>query len=99
MLISKFDLYKPEWLELVFADRNKDYGAYYLRQHYASNMVKAMVITFSGITLLIGAGVILRTKPLPIAPPHDPIVQVTITQIKPPVAPPKKLVPPKQVVH
>jgi len=82
MLISKFDLYKPEWLELVFADRNKDYGAYYLRQHYAGNMVKAMVITFSGITLLCGAGVIFKS-----APPQTRAIVVEIPQ-PPVVAPP-----------
>ena len=46
MLISKFDLYRTEWLDLVFAKRNKEYGAYYLRQHYAQNLLKAMGITF-----------------------------------------------------
>lgn len=65
MLISKFNLYKSEWLELVFDNRNKDYGAYYLRQHYAGNMARAMGITFLGIGLLCGASIILRTdKPL-----------------------------------
>jgi protein TonB len=34
MLIPKFDLYRKEWLDLVFADRNKQYGAYDLRIHY-----------------------------------------------------------------
>ena len=42
MLISKFDLYKSGWLELVFENRNKAYGAYELRQHYAKTMVRAM---------------------------------------------------------
>ncbi|HEY2583894.1 MAG TPA: hypothetical protein VGI43_18940, partial [Mucilaginibacter sp.] len=95
MLISKFDLYKPEWLELVFDNRNKDYGAYYLRQHYAGNMIKAMSITFSSIILLFGASIILRTKPTPlILHPHDPTIVVTLTEIKPPIAPPKRVEPP-----
>jgi len=57
MLISKFDLYKSEWLELVFDDRNKAYGAYELRQHYSRTMLKAMAIAFltiTGLALLIG---------------------------------------------
>lgn len=45
MLISKFDLYKSEWLDLVFDNRNKNYGAYELRQHYGRNMSKAIAIT------------------------------------------------------
>jgi protein TonB len=95
MLISKFDLYKPEWLELVFNNRNKDYGAYYLRQHYAGNMIKAMSITFSGIILFIGVGMALKTKPVHIVqPPPDIVTPVNLTEIKPPVAPPKHVEPP-----
>ena len=52
MLISKFDLYKTEWLDLVFDHRNKEYGAYDLRKHYASNMIKAMGIAFFSVSVL-----------------------------------------------
>jgi len=55
MLNSKFDLYKTEWLDLVFADRNKTYGAYDLRIHYGDNMLKALAITMVGFTLAAGA--------------------------------------------
>lgn len=51
MLNSKFDLYKTEWLDLVFADRNKNYGAYDLRNHYGDNMMKALAITVLGFTV------------------------------------------------
>ena len=88
MLISKFDLYKPEWLELVFDNRNKDYGAYDLRQHYARNMVRAMGITFLGIAVLFGAGVILKTTPVPVTSvPNTPPIVVTITPHVDPVLP------------
>jgi protein TonB len=92
MLISKFDLYKSEWLELVFAKRNKEYGAYYLRQHYAGNLLRAMGITFIGIisTALI-LGVLIKAKP-------DVMIRQTIvelsTYVQPPVPPkvePKKI--------
>jgi protein TonB len=99
MLISKFDLYKPEWLELVFDDRNKAYGAYELRQHYARNMVKAMSITFFGVALLFGASVILKTKAVPVIPiPHDPSITIHLSEIKPPVDIPKKPVEPVKPV-
>ena len=52
MAITKFDLYNPEWLELVFDSRNKDYGAYDLRKHYAGNLVKAMAIAFFSVAFL-----------------------------------------------
>ncbi|QJD97653.1 energy transducer TonB [Mucilaginibacter robiniae] len=51
MDIVKFDLYKREWLDLVFADKNKNYGAYDLRVHYGDNMLKALAATMVGITV------------------------------------------------
>jgi periplasmic protein TonB len=93
MLISKFDLYKREWLELVFDNRNKEYGAYELRQHYAGNMLKAMGIAFLSISLLFGAGVILK--------PNVPLVKITPVDLTPkaivmppPEKPIKKVEPP-----
>ena len=94
MLISKFDLRKSEWLELVFAKRNKEYGAYYIRQHNAEDTVKAMGITFFGITAAFIAGSIIMSttaiKP-PITPPLvETIVQ--LAQVKP-IEPPKTVQP------
>lgn len=90
MLTSRFDLCKPEWLELVFAKRNKEYGAYYLRQHYADNVNKAMGITFfSVISIFLVLGVVVRSKPA--------LFTNTVVTITPYVAPP---VPPKtEPVH
>ncbi|WP_345953133.1 TonB family protein [Mucilaginibacter sp. PAMB04168] len=51
MLNPKFDLYKTEWLDLVFAGRNKNYGAYDLRAHYGENMLKALAVTVLGFTV------------------------------------------------
>jgi len=91
MLNSKFDLYRSEWLELVFENRNKEYGAYDLRQHYADNMVRAMAITFFGIALLCGACIILKTNPVVL---HNntktTIVTLSTINIKHPVVIPKK---------
>jgi protein TonB len=63
MLITKFDLYKAEWLDLVFDSRNKEYGAYELRQHYGRTMTKAMGITFAGIAVLVVASIVFKPKP------------------------------------
>ena len=92
MLISKFDLYKHEWLELVFDNRNKDYGAYELREHYAGNMIRAMAVTFFVIALLCAATVILVPAPVQervIEVINDPIVP------PPPIAPVKEIKPPQ----
>ncbi len=94
MLISKFDLYKPEWLELVFDDRNKEYGAYDLRRHYAKNMVMAMGITFLGLGLLCGAAIVFRARPDTrriITVVNDPTIHILL----PPATPIKHPDPPK----
>lgn len=89
MLISKFDLYKTEWLDLVFENRNKNYGAYYLRQHYADNMVRAMGVTFLSLLLLCGATVFFKSPPAPvIIPPNDHVVEIKLSDH--PIAEPKK---------
>lgn len=95
MLISKFDLYKHEWLELVFENRNKVYGAYELRQHYASNMLRAMGITFLALSFLCGASIIFKTTPTNI---HTTVVDVTPPMVlyHPPVEPKKQPPAPKQ---
>ena len=49
MLNTKLNLYNPDWIELVFAGRNKNYGAFELRQHYGRTMMKAMLIAFTTI--------------------------------------------------
>jgi protein TonB len=73
MLNSKFDLYKTEWLDLVFADRNKSYGAYDLRNHYGDNMMKALAITVLGFTV--------AAISFTIAFRHNPADDVKITVI------------------
>ncbi len=88
MLISKFDLHRSEWLELVFANRNKEYGAYELRQHSADHTVKAMGITFLSITAAFIAGSILL-KSSNTVPSSTPEL-FKLTEVITPVTPPKK---------
>lgn len=59
MLNTKLNLYNPEWLELVFTDRNKKYGAFELRQHYGSTMIRAMAI---GLTTVVAAAVLYNVS-------------------------------------
>ncbi|MDF3076229.1 MAG: energy transducer TonB [Sphingobacteriaceae bacterium] len=47
MLNLKSNVYRNEWLELVFAQRNKLYGAYELRQNYSARLAKAMLFSAS----------------------------------------------------
>jgi protein TonB len=94
MLISKFDLYKSEWLELVFDDRNKEYGAYDLRRHYASNMIRAMGISFLCVGLLCGASIAIRPAQhdrMVVVDTQPPNVLIVPPKVQPPV---KREIPP-----
>ena len=89
MLNTKFNLYNPDWIELVFAGRNKSYGAFELRQHYGRTMMKAMLIAF---TTIVAASVTytyaVGRTPGDIEIIHD-VVYPPIEQ--PPVKPEKKV--------
>src|ERR1700748_3765446 len=96
MEITKFDLYNPEWLELVFDSKNKEYGAYDLRKHYAQNLVKAMAIAFFSVAFLYTAYSILKPKQEIVEVRNfEGVIKPMINETKPPV-----VVPPKpQTVH
>jgi protein TonB len=100
MLISKFDLYRTEWLDLVFDDRNKEYGAYNLRQTYSSNMVRAMLITFTGIAVLFGSTFLFQSRVIINQPPLNDTTIVNIhPYVEPEIAKPKPQIvqPPKPI--
>ena len=86
MLISTFNLCKNEWLDLVFAKRNKDYGAYYLRQHNNANINKAMAITFiTVIGLFILGSKLVKAKPVEVYHRVDiPLTAVINKKVEPP---------------
>ena len=51
--MAKIDLYDPKWIDMVFADKNKAYGAYQLRKGTAGRNIKALIILLI-TALLIG---------------------------------------------
>lgn len=51
-------LYKQTWLELIFKDKNKVYGAYFLRQLYEKNIVKALLTATTIFALAVAAPVL-----------------------------------------
>lgn len=95
MFKSKFNLYNSEWLELVFSDRNKNYGAYDLRQHYSSNILKALLFTAAFITaLLVSISFSMKQHDPITIMKHDPEILINLSNLKPPppeATPAKKL--------
>lgn len=96
MISPKFDLYKSEWLELVFDDRNKAYGAYDLRKHYDNTLLRALGFTvLPVIFLFLLSSFIMTRKTIPV-PERATVVVLTVHPpvTHPPVTPPKPRVEP-----
>ncbi|MBS1919210.1 MAG: energy transducer TonB [Bacteroidetes bacterium] len=88
-------------LDLIFEDRNKDYGAYYLRKTYNRRIARALIITAS-VALLAFLGSILASS-INKNSGKFKVSEVTLQDIKqeeekkvePPPPPPPKQEPPK----
>jgi len=72
MFNSSINVYKTEWLDLVFADRNKNYGAYDLRSKSSSIMTRALLIA-GGLFLLLAFSPLIYAKIFPkeVSPKED----------------------------
>jgi protein TonB len=94
MFGSKIDLFKKEWLDVVFAKKNKNYGAYELRQTNAANTSKSLFIASAIFILLFLAPKIyaLIAGILP-EPPKEKVVEM-VMQTPPPIDPAVKTPPP-----
>lgn len=52
--MAKIDLYDPKWVEMVFAGKNKEYGAYKLRKGTSGRNIKALLILVIAAALVGG---------------------------------------------
>jgi protein TonB len=95
MLGSKLDILKPEWLDVVFAGRNKAYGAYELRKENPKNTNKSLVIAIIVFVFIISLPTIINWIE-GVLPKADEKVKVTdvVLQPPPPVDQTKKPPPP-----
>lgn len=95
---KELDLYKATLDEIVFEDRNKSYGGYFLRVWYEKNVTKAVIITCASFALL-AAGVNIyyniTAKPVEVYVPleinmdisEEPLKEEEMKKLPPP--PPK----------
>ncbi|HMR19497.1 MAG TPA: energy transducer TonB, partial [Sphingobacterium sp.] len=95
MLFSKSNIYAKDWLDTIFAGRNKDYGAYELRQlapratNMALGIVTAIVVGICGIAYATQRNQV----PLPPQQPEEHVIPAMIDdrdviEIETPVVPP-----------
>lgn len=93
MFGSKIDLFKTEWLDVVFASKNKSYGAYTLRQKNSSNTSKSLIIGVIGfVVLFFGPKIYALITGL--VPEEKAAVQTEVIIIPPPAIDPKTPPPP-----
>ena len=99
--MSKSNIYETNWTDLVFENKNKEYGAYQLRQENSKTTVTAL---FMGLLFLAGIGSVsmlinkLKGQPDPIESEPaftEPMTPVTIDPYVKPVTP-EPIAPPQQ---
>jgi len=92
--MSKIDLFNKEWIDVVFAKKNKAYGAYELRQTNASNTAKSLFIASAiFIFLFLAPRLYALLKGLAPEEPVEEIKEVVMQQ-PPPINPEVKTPPP-----
>lgn len=99
MLGSKIDLFGNEWLEVVFDQKNKSYGAYALRRQSSSNTTKALFISGTLFILLFLSPKIVNlikgTETIEVIPDKTTIVVVqSPPPVNPEIPPPAAIEPP-----
>jgi periplasmic protein TonB len=100
MFNSSINVYKTEWLDLVFANRNKNYGAYDLRSKSSRIMTRALFVSGSLFVLLCFSPLIyskLFPKEIIVeTPPTEVKLDNVIHQMKPKTPKPEEKPEPKK---
>jgi protein TonB len=93
--MSKIDLFRKEWLDVVFENKNKAYGAYQLRQRNSSTTSRALLFASTAFILLfITPKIISMIKG---ALPEEQVVKQVEVAIQPPPPVDPKTPPPPPV--
>ncbi len=87
-------LLQADYLDIIYDNRNKDYGGYELRKHYNQRATKAMLFLFSSLGILFLFTLINTHAPQTIIPTFQiPNILADIHPVEMPVLPPKVLPP------
>ena len=79
--------------EIVFEERNKTYGAYWLRKKYDDYVIRGLIIAGLAFTIAIASPMIIEALTPP-APPVDEEQIIEVALSTPPPPPPSDLPPP-----
>ncbi|KGE14900.1 energy transducer TonB [Sphingobacterium deserti] len=78
MFGSKLDIFKKEWLDVVFANRNREYGAYDLRK-YAPKATNIGLLVIVASVLVLSAPKMFNIKVFPDKPVEEAPVITEVT--------------------
>lgn len=92
MLGSKIDLFNNQWLDVVFAGRNKSYGAYDLRKDNSKTTSRAVIIGSLLFVITVSLPLIIRY--ISGILPEDEKLKVTEVVLQPPPPINKEELPP-----
>lgn len=85
--MSKLSIYETSWINLVFEGKNKEYGAYQLRQNSDKTTAQAFFVGLLFIATAIGIPVAINhfthTNNAPLVIPDFTITPVQLTDFKP----------------
>lgn len=100
--MSKSSIYETKWTDLVFENRNKEYGAYQLRQENSKTTITALFAALLFIAALGSASMLISklANNAPVTEPTvytEPLTPVDLTPITPvlPQQPPAAVQPPQ----
>ena len=95
MLGSKLDILKKEWIDVVFAGRNKNYGAYELRNSNSKNTNRALLYGVLFFVFVMSLKTIIN-KIQGFIPKAEEKVEIRDIVLEPPPAEKKKEIPPPE---
>ncbi|WP_293313037.1 energy transducer TonB [Pedobacter sp. UBA5917] len=99
MFNSSINVYKTEWLDLVFANRNKNYGAYDLRSKSSSIMTRALFVSGSLFVLACFSPLIyakIFPEQVVVETPPTVVDLEKVYQMKPETPKPEERIEPKK---
>ena len=95
--MSKFSIYSKSWMDLVFENKNQNYGAFQLRQKSDETTLLAFCLGLTFIAMLLTIPMLMssfKSNSEEVVPTYDNLIlKVTTLRPTPPEAPKKALLP------
>jgi protein TonB len=79
--MSKLSIFETKWIDLVFENRNKEYGAYQLRQENPRTTMKALLITTTFLAVVVAIPKFSKTNAAPVTPEITLLEAKRVTEV------------------